>query len=63
LDRFKEPNEDDIAEFSTCAGCGEIIYVGDTYDDHFGMLGCGKRECLLKITGTVERVAEDDESF
>jgi hypothetical protein len=61
LDRFKEPDEDDVAEFSSCSQCPEIINVGDEYYEHYGMVSCLSILCLMKMTGTVKRVAEDDE--
>lgn len=61
LDRFKEPNEDDVAEFASCSSCDEIIYIGEQYLDHYGLISCSDLRCLIKMTGTIEKVAEDDE--
>lgn len=62
MDRFILDSRDgeEPDEFSCCGGCGKPIYLGEYYDDHYGTLGCGERKCLLKITGTIEKIAEEE---
>lgn len=59
-DRFKEPN-DDSEEYSNCSQCDEVIMIGDYYYEHYGMIACQHINCLLKMTGTIERLAESKE--
>jgi hypothetical protein len=61
LDRFKEPDKSEVEEFSSCSQCSEIVYMGDEYYEHYGMVSCLDTNCLLKMTAVEKRVADDDE--
>jgi hypothetical protein len=61
VDRFQYI-EDEPEEFSTCANCGVVIYVGDGYYDHYGVISCENLNCLAKITNSNWNIAKGDEN-
>lgn len=46
--RFPDKQDIPLDEYSTCSGCGEVIYVGEDILDVYGMSIHNDFDCLRK---------------
>lgn len=60
MDRFREPDDKDMDEYSTCAGCKESIYIGEYYYDIYGLHAHDDFGCVRKVVEARLLVAGDD---
>ncbi len=52
---YPDTQENEPEEYSTCAGCREIIYIGDENPlDVYGMCCHRDLDCVIKATEAVE---------
>lgn len=53
--RFPDRQEDEVEEYSACAGCGEVIFKDEESPlDVFGMCVHRDLNCMIKATSATE---------